>query len=222
MTRPSEAIEPARPQTAIELLSDSPYELRLRGLIAAICSHDEQALGSLYDATVARMFRLALLITRDRGAAEEVVEDVYWHVSRSARRFDPQRSTVTTWLATIARSRAIDNLRHKDEAFAHPDPATLGASEISRDGPATSLETTQRSGALHAALTTLEPLQRQLLALAFFRGLTHEGIAAQTALPLGTVKSHIRRGLAVLRRKLASEVGGLASSSRAGRLHPPR
>ncbi len=182
-------------------------EARLRGWIAAITHGDEKALGELYDATLGRVYGLALRITRNAQAAEEVTEDVYWQVWRQALRFDPDRGNAMGWLLTIARSRALDCLRRNDEADAHPAPETLIAAEAAHEGdPQDLLEATQRGQALHAALETLEALPRQLLALAFFRGLTHEEIAEHTALPLGTVKSHIRRALGVLRNVLAPAI----------------
>jgi RNA polymerase sigma-70 factor (ECF subfamily) len=111
------------------------------------------------------------------------------------------------WLLTIARSRALDCLRRADEADTHPEPETLVAAEAAHEGdPQDLLEAIERGQALHAALETLDALPRQLLALAFFRGLTHEEIAEHTALPLGTVKSHIRRTLTALRGVLAPAI----------------
>lgn len=195
--------EPDVPAAAARVAPEAD-EMRLRGWIAAIARGDEQALGNLYDATLGRVHGLALRITRNAQAAEEVAEDVYWQVWRQALRFDPARGNAMTWLLTIARSRALDSLRRVDEADAHPEPETLIAAEAAQEGdPQDLLEATQRSHALHAALETLDALPRQLLALAFFRGLTHEEIAEQSALPLGTVKSHIRRALTALRGVLA-------------------
>jgi RNA polymerase sigma-70 factor (ECF subfamily) len=111
-----------------------------------------------------------------------------------------------SWLLTITRSRALDSLRRDDEAEAHPEPESLLAGEASADGdPQDLLEATQRDRRVHQALATLDALPRQLLALAFFCGLTHEEIAARAGLPLGTVKSHIRRALAALKAVLAPE-----------------
>jgi RNA polymerase sigma-70 factor (ECF subfamily) len=186
--------------------SDSPavlLDVRLRELIEAICRQDEHSLAALYDATSARVFRVALLITRDRQSAEEVTEDVYWQVWRQALRFDRSRGSVVSWLLTIARTRAIDSFRRdKDKAGTHAE-AALDLESSYDDDPHRQFEDAERRNALHAALMTLEPLPRELLKLAFFRGLTHESIAAETSLPLGTVKSHIRRALATLRRGLA-------------------
>ena len=188
-------------------ISPEANELRLRGWIKQISRGDEQALGQLYDATLSRVYGLALRITRDPQSAEEVAEDVYWQVWRQALRFDAARGTVIAWLLTITRSRALDSLRRGDEAQAHPEPQTLIACEASMEGdPQDLLEATQRGNQLHAALATLDALPRQLLALAFFRGLTHEEIATHCALPLGTVKSHIRRALTALKRVLSPEI----------------
>ncbi|HMV54253.1 MAG TPA: sigma-70 family RNA polymerase sigma factor [Rhodocyclaceae bacterium] len=189
-------------------------EATLRGWIAAVGRGDEQALGHLYDATLGRVYGLALRITRNAQAAEEVAEDVYWQVWRQALRFDPARGSAMTWLLTIARSRALDSLRREDEADAHPEPETLAGAEVAQEGdPQDLLAASQRNRALHAALETLDALPRQLLALAFFRGLTHEEIAAQTALPLGTVKSHIRRALTALRGVLAPDIAATETTS---------
>jgi RNA polymerase sigma-70 factor (ECF subfamily) len=189
-------------------------ERHLRALIGRIARQDEDALGELYDATHGRVHGLALRVTRNPQAAEEVAEDTYWQVWRQALRYDAARGNAMAWLLTIAKSRALDSLRRDDEAQAHPEPETLLGAEASGDGdPQDLLAATQRHHALHAALATLDSLPRQLLALAFFRGLTHEEIAEQTALPLGTVKSHIRRALTALRGVLAPEFGAVEWTS---------
>lgn len=202
-------IQPKLRSPAVEIapapqLAPEANELRLRGWITQISRGDEHALGQLHDATLGRVYGLALRITRNRQAAEEVAEDVYWQVWRQALRFDAARGTAIGWLLTITRSRALDSLRRVDEAQPHPEPQTLIACEASKEGdPQDLLEATRRDHQLHAALATLDALPRQLLALAFFRGLTHEEIAVHCALPLGTVKSHIRRALAALKRVLS-------------------
>jgi RNA polymerase sigma-70 factor (ECF subfamily) len=181
-------------------------ELRLRGWIARISRGEEEALGHLYDATLGRVYGLARRITRNDQLAEEVAEDVYWQVWRQAPRFDAGRGNAMSWLLTMTRTRALDGLRRGDEAEPHPDPQSLLAGEASADGdPQNLLEATRRDRRLHQALAGLDALPRQLLALAFFCGLTHEEIAARCGLPLGTVKSHIRRALAALKRVLAPE-----------------
>ncbi len=201
--------EPAVPEPPRRLrlvaVADPGEEERLARLVARIGAADEAALAELYDATFRRIFSMVQTITRNHQCAEEVAEDVYWQVWRQALRFDPRRGTVMAWLFTLARSRALDHLRRADIAQPHADPDTLrGEVAAPRADPAQWLSALQAESALNAALLGLEPLPRQLLSLAFYRGLTHDEIAADTALPLGTVKSHIRRALAALRSQLAS------------------
>jgi RNA polymerase sigma factor (sigma-70 family) len=195
----------------------------LAALITRIARQDEGALGELYDATVGRVYGLALRILRDEQGAEEVAEEVFFQVWRQAGRYDAARGRPLGWLLNLARSRALDQLRRRDEALSHPDPTTLHAEEAgaelelfdgreSRD-PQDLLAATEARRGLHRALAALEPVPRQMVALAFFRGLTHEEIAACTELPLGTVKSHIRRALTALRAALGPAYQPNASAS---------
>lgn len=197
---------------AADVAAPDVHERTLRACLTAIQSQDESALAQLYDATVGRVYGLALRITRSRETAEEVAEDVYMQVWRDAARFDPQRGVgVVGWLLVICRSRALDALRRVDAADAHPEPHAL-VPELAGDAtPEALLQAAQQNAALRAALVQLNALQRQMLALAFFRGLTHEEIASQLALPLGTVKSHIRRALIALKEHL--ETSSLAQAS---------
>lgn len=196
---------PRRAPAAAEI--DEPA---LVALVERIIDRDERALATLYDATSARVYGLVLRITRRASLAEEVVEDTFWQAWRQAPRFEAARGKVITWLLAMARSRAIDALR-RDERFQHvdlPDEGTLEA-EAEADGglPAHHLlEATRSEARVHQAIATLEPRARQLVALAFFRGLTHEEIAAQAAMPLGTVKSLIRRALLQLRKLLDDDL----------------
>lgn len=178
----------------------------LESCIAAIGLHDEDALQTLYDATLSRVYGLALRITRNKQSAEEVTEDVYWQVWREARYFDPQRGSVIVWLLMMTRSRALDYLRRQDLAEAWEEPESLVAETICNDDPQDLLCATQRNKLLNEALLQLEPVQRQLIAMAFFRGLTHEEITTFTGIALGTVKSHIRRALKQLQSILAERI----------------
>lgn len=171
-------------------------------LIARIVDRDERALETLYDATSRRVYGLALRITRRQALAEEVVEDTYWQAWRQAPRFDALRGRAMTWLLAMARSRAIDAQR-RDERFRHeelPDESVLDSEAAAP--PQDLLDASSSSAALHAAVLALDAKARQLVSLAFFRGLTHEEIAAQERMPLGSVKSLIRRSLQQLRRAL--------------------
>jgi RNA polymerase sigma factor (sigma-70 family) len=171
--------------------------------IERIVEHDEAALEALYNATSGRVYGLVLRITQRSALAEEVVEDTYWQVWRQAPRYDAVRGRPLTWLLAMARSRAIDALR-RDERFQHDELPEEGMAEGGDTAlpPQDLLDAARESGALYAALAALDARARQLVSLAFFRGLTHEEIAAREAMPLGSVKSLIRRSLLQLRKAL--------------------
>ncbi|MEP7154623.1 MAG: sigma-70 family RNA polymerase sigma factor [Betaproteobacteria bacterium] len=176
--------------------------------LAGIRGRDQKALARLYDLTVSRVYAIALRIVRHADMAGEVVSDVYMQVWRDAHRYDDERGKVLAWLLVIARSRSLDFLRRQDEAFSHPDPHALvseSESETRKCNPQDLLEATQAGSAVRAAMLRLSPLQRQLLSLAFFRGLTHTEIVEHSGIPLGSVKTHIRRALAILRNTLEEQ-----------------
>lgn len=182
----------------------------LAELIHRIMYQDEDAMAALYDALWGRVYAVALYITGQVSAAEEVLQDTFWQVWRQAPRFDATRGNAVAWIMTMARSRALDarraygrdvlqSLRHvaQDDCDDLPDARAADPLDL--------LDTVQRDTALHATLATLDPLRRQLIALVFYCGLTHEELAAQTCLPLGTVKSHLRRAMITLRHALGPD-----------------
>jgi RNA polymerase sigma-70 factor (ECF subfamily) len=163
-------------------------------LRAVADGRDERAFAALYDATLGKCYALALRITRDRNAAEDVVAATFQQVWLEARNFDPARGRALAWLVTICRSRALDSLRRRDRAATHPDPVSLlGAEPQATDNPAELVSMLEEHSALHAAIAGLPALPRQLLGLAFFRGLSHQEIATELSMPLGTVKTHLRK-----------------------------
>jgi RNA polymerase sigma factor (sigma-70 family) len=174
--------------------------------VRRIIHQDEAALAALYRSLSTRVYRLALRLTRDTGTAEEVVEDVFWQVWRQAPRFDAGRGPVVGWVLQICRSRAIDALRAAGRNPLHSaldidDPATepLACDEA---GPPARLDQIQLAEQVETALGALDPLRRQLVSLAFMRGYSQAEIAEQTGLPLGTVKSHLRRALATMKLQI--------------------
>jgi RNA polymerase sigma-70 factor (ECF subfamily) len=173
--------------------ADDPQQAELAALVARMAAGDEAALGAFYDATMPRVYGLAVRICGSFATAEEIAADVYYQCWTAAARYDPARSKVMTWLLMICRSRAIDAVRSRDPAVAHEAPE--------RD-PQDLLDLVQSGTAVHGALARLSPVQRQMIGLAFFRGLSHQEIAAHARLPLGTVKAHIRRALELLRQTL--------------------
>ncbi len=181
----------------------------LADLVRRVCDRHAPSLARLYEATSGRVYGLVLRVVRHTALAEEVVEDVFWQVWREAPRFDAERGSVLAWLLAIARSRAIDALRRQERVRANElaveddDAMQALAEHDADDDPLDLVAASQHHARLHAVVAGLEPLPRQLLSLAFFRGCTHEEIAEQTGLALGTVKSHLRRTLAALKRQLA-------------------
>lgn len=178
-------------------------EAQLEAWISAIVDHDERALMALYEATLSRVYGLVLRLVRRAQLAEEVAEEVYFQVWRQAPRFDPERGRALTWLLGMARSRAIDAIR-REARFQHEelDEASAPLAAPAAESGDELLAVAQGHAELHRALLLLKPQPRQLVALAFFNGLSHEEIASQTHLPLGTVKSQIRRALITLREAL--------------------
>lgn len=181
---------------------DRPQEPQAR-LVAAIARGDEAALGQLYETTLGKVYGYALRIVGKPEAAEEVVGEVYLQVWHQAGRYDATRGSVMAWLMMATRSRALDHLRRQDSADSHPDPAIFLESENDEGArPLDLLLAVEDRSRVAAALAELTPVQRQMIALAFFRDLSHQEIADTTGMPLGTVKSHIRRALEKLRPKL--------------------
>jgi RNA polymerase sigma-70 factor (ECF subfamily) len=188
-------------------------EEQLVAWIEAIVDRDDRALAALYDATFSRVFGLVQRIVRNAALAEEVVEDAYFQVWRQAARFDPARGKALTWLLAIGRSRAIDALR-REARFAHHSLEEDGHPETACSEPACDdlLDLARRHAELHRALMLLGAQPRQLVSMSFLRGLSHEEIAEQMGLPLGTVKSQIRRALTALRDALGGPGARLLAS----------
>jgi RNA polymerase sigma-70 factor (ECF subfamily) len=175
----------------------------LASLIQHIAGGDEQALTRLYDLTVTRVYSLARAIMASSEDAEEVSCDTFVQVWNEAGRFDPARGSALGWLMSICRSRALDARRRRLVRLRADQSEP--AQEEAAAPPEDLLAMLEDGSAVHAALARLTPLRRELVALAFFRGMTHTEIAASVSLPLGTVKSHLRRALDALRGHLEEE-----------------
>ena len=166
--------------------------------MARIAAGDRAALRALYEATSAKLFGVCLRILSDREESEDVLQDVYVTVWRRADRFDAARASVTTWISTIARNRAIDRLRARGP-LAKADP--VEDLEIADDQPGAEarLAAGEDARRLAGCLGELDPRTREVIRTAFFEGVTYEALARRLETPLGTVKSWIRRGLARLK-----------------------
>lgn len=175
----------------------------LAALVEQMRIGHERALEELYDATVGKLYALASAILRSAEDTEEIVCETYAYAWANASRFDASRANALGWLLMLCRSRALDRLRQRRATATALDIAALReADSNSMDQPFDVLSLMQQRSKVHAALSQLTPERRHLVSLAFLQGLSHQEIADVTRLPLGTVKSHVRRALTQLREAL--------------------
>lgn len=177
----------------------------LRELLARIVARDSEALGALFNETGGRLLALANAILRSREDAEEVVCDSFTQVWNDAHRFDPVRASVMGWLTVICRSRALDKRRQRRNPARVVDIASAQELEDPQPLPVDLLSLLEQGTRVRQALADLPPERREIIAMAFLEGLSHQEIAERTNLALGTVKSHVRRGLLQLREALETE-----------------
>jgi RNA polymerase sigma-70 factor, ECF subfamily len=184
--------------------TDSRAEVALEPLVARMQAGDQAALGELYDLTIGKVYALAHAILRVREDAEEVACDTYGQVWQQAARFDASRATVMGWLLMMCRSRALDRLRQHRARGGGSHVGLDAAAELAANDETAEefLGRFQDGSLVRAALERLAPERQRLVQLAFLEGLTHAEIAERTGLPLGTVKSHVRRALLELRDAL--------------------
>ncbi|HMW47962.1 MAG TPA: sigma-70 family RNA polymerase sigma factor [Cellvibrionaceae bacterium] len=172
-------------------------------LAAAIKERDPRALHQLYQLMSGKLLRLALRITQDKGAAEEVVEDVFVHAWQHMEQWQAHRGSLVAWLSMLCKSRALlywrqphaqkwdlfaDTPEYLEEGSAQADPFEWNIQLF--------------AGPLKKAIAQLSPPEQQVLGALYRLGLTHEETAQATGLPLGTVKSHARRAMARLQQSL--------------------
>jgi RNA polymerase sigma-70 factor (ECF subfamily) len=172
---------------------------QLAAALVRIAGGDRAALRLVYQDTSAKLFGVCLRILKDRSEAEDVLQEVYVTVWRKAAAFDRNRASPITWLAAIARNRAIDRLR-ASAASRRMEPIEA-AEAVSDPAPAAveRVELAQQHQRLARCLDELEARQAGAIRAAFLDGATYEELAARMSVPLGTMKSWIRRGLLKLR-----------------------
>ncbi len=171
----------------------------LDGLLVEIAGGSRNAFESLYRATSSKLFSVCLRVIPDRAEAEDVLQEVFTTIWHKAHQFDPGRASPISWLAMIARNKAIDRIRSQ------PARGTLSPIEFAddiADGGASPLQTAVSADErerLEACMDQLDARRKSLIRAAFFEGSTYEELAQRIASPLGSVKSWIRRGLLQLR-----------------------
>ncbi|MEL7198870.1 MAG: sigma-70 family RNA polymerase sigma factor [Pseudomonadota bacterium] len=196
----------AQPMASNPTSSTPEAREALRAAMARLADGDSAALEEIYQATRVKLFGICLRILGDRKEAEDALQDVYVNLWQRADRYDPERASPISWLATFARNRAIDRLRTGkvrggavpvEEAAPLPDEAPL-ADALLIDA--------EKSAQIHTCIQTLDDKAQTYIRAAFFDGNTYAELAEKADVPLGTMKSWIRRGLMRLRACLeASE-----------------
>jgi len=166
-------------------------------MILAIQNSNEEIFSSFYDRVVSRVYALANRILVNRADAEEVVCDVFTQIWQQAKSYQPEKGNVIAWCMVITRSRALDNLRKKKKHSDRIQDAADFYQEVADEQcePDKVIQMFQENSGIRIVLESLSGVQRQFVALSFFRGLTHQEISDATSIPLGTVKSNIRRAL---------------------------
>jgi RNA polymerase sigma-70 factor (ECF subfamily) len=171
---------------------------RLAGTLAAVADGDRAAMVDLYQRTSDKLFGICLRLLGSEAEAEEALQETYVTVWRKAAMFDSAKASAITWLAILARNKAIDRLRVRKP----PPAAGLGeAAEVADPGASAldMLEIAQESRRLGTCLDELEPRTGDMIRAAFLDGATYPDLAAREGVPLPTMKSWIRRGLLRLR-----------------------
>jgi RNA polymerase sigma factor (sigma-70 family) len=174
-----------------------------RGLITTalgrISEGDRAALQQVYRLTSAKLFSVCLRILGERSEAEDVLQEVYLTVWRKAASFDPGRASPMTWLIAIARNRSIDQLRTtRQSRRMQPIDAADNVADAALPADR-AMEGSEANARLHACLGALAERERVALRGAFFDGSTYEEMAARMSVPLGTMKTWIRRAMIKLK-----------------------
>lgn len=167
-------------------------------LLAAVAKSDEVAFERLYVATRAKLFGVVLRILRRQDLAEEVIQEVYIKIWNNAGQFNPGVASPITWMASIARNRAIDVVRKKGEASIEEEPAAMDVAADTPD-PLARREMTEELRRLLECVGQLEPERQKLVLLAYYNGWSREQLATKFEKPVNTVKTWLRRSMLDIR-----------------------
>jgi len=179
----------ARPSTA----GDLAVLLKLSG------RGDESAFAKLYDATAARAYGLAVRVVRDPSQAEEVAQEAFLEIWRTASRFDDSRGSAVSWILTLVHRKAVDRVRSAEAGSRRDTAYHQGSHGVEHDSTAEAAQASMEARRVRQAMDSLTEVQREALELAFFKGYTHTEVATMLDLPVGTAKTRIRDGLIRLR-----------------------
>ncbi len=188
-----------------DLTSSDPQQLKT--WLQAAGKRDAAAFRSLYEATSSKLFGFALRILQKRELAEEVLQEGFVAIWNNAANYQSHLASPMTWMATIVRNKAFDHLRRTDAAVEIDaeqfDSEVMNALQDPQRTPIEALQLSGDAKALAWCMSALEGAHRQVVALAYYHDLSHSEVANQMKLPIGTVKTWIRRSLEKLRVCLA-------------------
>jgi RNA polymerase sigma factor (sigma-70 family) len=183
-------------------------DAHLIALLDRIATRDEAALRELYDITSRKLYGLALRMVGRVDLAEDVLQECYLNVWRIASDYRASLSPPLGWMSVIVRSRALDMLRRlasqmdgKTQSIDDEESQQIASSEV---GLLDAAMAGEQAGALNNCLSKIEAKQRDVIVWAYFRDMSHSELASQFDLPIGTIKTWIRRGLAQLKSCMAS------------------
>lgn len=182
---------------------EDPDRDRDNTLIVRVAAGDRDAFAEFYDRWSGRLFALIVRILVDRAQSEEVLQEVFLEIWRSAASFSPSRGSARAWVVTMARRRAIDRVRSSQAARDREEQWRDYMPDV--DLTVQAVEDSLAGEDVRRALDAVGEPQRSTLVMAYFTGLTHTEIARRTGVPLGTVKTRIRNGIARLRKEMGAE-----------------
>ena len=181
--------------------ADDPVD-HVGELLQRIAAGDQPAFARLYDLLSPRVFGLILRVLVDRAQGEEVLQEVFLEIWRSASRFAPNKGQGRSWVLTIAHRRAVDRVRASQASSDRDARVGLRDLDVAHDGVVEQVELKMEAERVTAALRSLPEAQREALTLAYYGGYSQSEIAALVGAPLGTIKTRMRDGLSRLRAEM--------------------
>ena len=200
-------------------MTTSPeQQAQLAKLLSRVAMRDQAAFRELYQLTASKLLAVSMRMLRDQARAEDVLQEAFIGIWKTADRYAIEKSQPMTWLINIVRNRTIDVLRapKREDSLTVDDDGESVEVDIEDEaaGPLDSLVAKSQAGALQRCLERLEPGPRQSILLAFYEGMSHAELAEKMNQPLGTIKSWVRRSLDRLKDCLGPEgnLGALRSA----------
>lgn len=194
-------------------MTDSTHNDTLAQLLSRAGLGDRSAFAALYEATKSKLFAVSLRIVRERHIAEEVLQESFVSIWHHAADYATAKSAPMTWMTTIVRNRSLDIVRRPHIEVADEDDYFQLNMEDARPTPPEELSTKRDQAQIVRCMQGLDQDQHRAISMAFFNGLSHSEVAEKIGKPLGTVKTHIRRGLMKLKECLDGHVNDASNDN---------